>query len=113
MGDPELRKNFLKLSTYMRSEGNTDIILGIVYDYEDVNVLNPTNYDITTRGAAAFFNEATYDAQAIYDGNPSPVVKTSFAGSGTSISIKYVTNDTNASHSIQGFVLLFGLGDRR
>lgn len=113
MGDPELRKNFLKLSTYMKAEGDTDIVLGIVYDYEDVNVLNPTNYDITTRGAAAFFNEAEYDAQAIYDGNPSPVVKTSFAGSGTSISVKYVTNDTNASHSIQGFVLLFGLGDRR
>lgn len=113
MGDPELRKNFLKLSTYMKAEGDTDIILGVVYDYEDVNVANPTNYDITTRGAAAFFNEANYDAQAIYDGNPSPVVKTSFSGSGTSISLKYVTNDTNASHSIQGFVLLFGLGDRR
>jgi hypothetical protein len=113
MGDPELRKNFLKLSTYMKAEGDTDIVLGIVYDYEDNDVLNPTNYDITTRGAAAFFNQAEYDAQAIYDGNPSPVVKTSFAGSGTSISIKYVTNDTNASHSIQGFVLLFGLGDRR
>lgn len=113
MGDPELRKNFLKLSTYMKSEGDTDIILGVVYDYEDVDVSNPTNYDITTRGAAAYFNEATYDAQAIYDGNPSPVVKTSFSGSGTSISLKYVTNDTNASHSIQGLVLLFGLGDRR
>ena len=87
--------------------------LGIVYDYEDSNVSNPSNYDLTTRGAAAFYNEATFDAQAIFDGNPSPVVKTSFSGSGTSIAIKYVTNDTNASHSIQGFVLLFGYGDRR
>ena len=112
-GDPELRKNFLKLSTYLKAEGNTDIALGIVYDYEDSNVSNPSNYDITTRGAAAFYNEATFDAQAIFDGNPSPVVKTSFSGSGTSIAIKYVTNDTNASHSIQGFVLLFGYGDRR
>jgi hypothetical protein len=112
-GDPELRKNFLKLSTYLKAEGNTDIVLGIVYDYEDVNVLNPTNYDITTRGAAAYYNEATYDSGAIFDGNPSPVAKTSFSGSGTSIAIKYVTNDTNASHAIQGFVLLFGYGDRR
>ena len=112
-GDPELRKNFLKLSTYLKAEGNTDIVLGIVYDYEDVNVLNPTNYDITTRGTAAYYNEATYDSGAIFDGNPSPVAKTSFSGSGTSIAIKYVTNDTNASHAIQGFVLLFGYGDRR
>jgi hypothetical protein len=112
-GDPELRKNFLKLSTYLRAEGDADIVLGIVYDYEDVNVLNPSNYDITTRGAAAYYNEATYDAGAIFDGNPSPVEKTSFAGSGTSIAMKYVTNDTNPSHAIQGFVLLFGYGDRR
>ena len=112
-GDPELRKNFLKLSTYLKAEGDTDIVLGIVYDYEDVNVLNPTNYDITTRGAAAYYNEATYDSGAIFDGNPSPVAKTSFSGSGSSIAIKYVTNDTNASHAIQGFVLLFGYGDRR
>ena len=112
-GDPELRKNFLKLSTYLKAEGNTDIVLGVVYDYEDVDVLNPTNYDITTRGAAAYYNEASYDAGAIFDGNPSPVAKTSFSGSGTSIAIKYVTNDTNASHAIQGFVLLFGYGDRR
>ena len=112
-GDPELRKNFLKLSTYLRSEGNSDIVVGIIYDYEDVNVLNPNNYDITTRGAAAFYNEALYDSDAIFDGNPSPVSKLSFSGSGTSIGVKYVTNDTNASHSIQGFVLLFGYGDRR
>jgi hypothetical protein len=112
-GDPELRKNFLKLSTYLRAEGDADIVLGIVYDYEDVDVLNPSNYDITTRGAAAYYNEATYNAGAIFDGNPSPVEKTSFSGSGTSIAIKYVTNDTNASHAIQGFVLLFGYGDRR
>ena len=112
-GDPELRKNFLKLSTYLKAEGNTDIALGIVYDYEDTEVLNPANYDITTRGAAAYYNEAFYDSGAIFDGNPSPVVKTSFSGSGTSIAVKYVTNDTNASHAIQGFVLLFGYGDRR
>lgn len=112
-GDPELRKNFLKLSTYLKAEGNTDIALGIVYDYEDTEVLNPANYDITTRGAAAYYNEAFYDSGAIFDGNPSPVAKTSFSGSGTSIAVKYVTNDTNASHAIQGFVLLFGYGDRR
>jgi hypothetical protein len=112
-GDPELRKNFLKLSTYLKAEGDSDIVLGVVYDYEDVDVLNPTNYDITTRGAAAYYNEASYNAGAIFDGNPSPVAKTSFSGSGTSIALKYVTNDTNASHAIQGFVLLFGYGDRR
>jgi len=113
MGDPELRKNFLKLSTYLRAEGDCRVITGIVYDYEDVDSLNPSNYDILVEGAAAYYNEAQYDSGAIFDGNPSPVSKLNIAGSGTSISIKYVTNDSNASHSIQGMVLLFGVNDRR
>jgi len=113
MGDPELRKNFLKLSTYLRAEGDCSIVTGIVYDYESVDTLNPANYDITLTGAASYYNEALYDSTAIFDGNPAPVSKLNIAGSGTSISIKYVTNDTNASHSIQGLVLLFSINDRR
>lgn len=114
LGDPELRKNFLKLSTYMRSEGANNITVGLVYDYEDEYVQNPNDYNLSTANAAAFFNEALYDAVGvIYDGNPSPVFKTNIAGSGFSVSIKYVTNDTNASHSIQGLVLLYGVNDRR
>jgi len=114
MGDPELRKNFLKVSTYMRSEGTNNIAMGLVYDYEDEFVLNPTDYTLSTEGAAAIYNEVAYDSDGvIFDGNPSPILKTNVAGSGTSISIKYVTNDTNPSHSIQGIVLLFGVNDRR
>lgn len=112
-GDPELRKIFYKVCTYLRSEGTNQIILSVVYDYEDSNVLNPGNFTLNNEGAAAFYNEALYDSTAIYDGNPSPVICTNFSGSGSSISFRYVTNDTNASHNIQGLSLLFGLGDRR
>jgi hypothetical protein len=113
MGDPEMRKHFLKLTTYLRAEGDANILMGVAYDYEDQYVSNPANYNLTIEGAAAYYNEAQYDSGAIFDGNPTPLVKTNISGSGTSISIKYVTNDTNASHNIQGMVLLFGVDDRR
>jgi len=114
MGDPELRKNFLKVSTYLRSEGDAELAMAAIYDYEDQLVSNPTDFAVSVEGAAAFYNEAVFDGSGvIYDGNPSPVVKTNISGSGTSISLRYVTNDTNPSHSIQGLVLLFGVGDRR
>ena len=113
MQDPEQRKIIYSVSTYLRSEGDNDIILSVLYDYENINTLSPTNYDITTRGAAAHYNEALYNSTAIFDGNPAPVVKTNISGSGNSVSFKYVTNDTNASHSIQGLVITFGVGDRR
>jgi len=113
MENPEQRKIFHKVNTYLRSEGDNEIVLSVVYDYEDIDVMNPTNYTMTTKGAAAYFNEAAYDSTAIYSGNPSPIQATNISGSGTSVSFKYVTNSTDASHSIQGIVLTYGTGDLR
>ena len=112
--DPTVRKNFYSLTTFLRSEGAANIVLSVSYDFEDsVNVFNPSNYDITTSGAAAYYNEAVYDANAIFDGNPSPVRKTNISGSGYSVAFKFVTNDTSASHTIQGLVLNYSTNDRR
>ena len=113
MENPEQRKIFHRITTYLRSEGDNELVLSAVYDYDDVNVMNPTNYNITTRGAAAYFNEAAYNSTAVYSGNPSPIQTTNISGSGKSVSFKYVTNSTDASHSIQGIVLTYGTGDLR
>lgn len=117
MQDPEQRKIFYTVATYMRSEGTNRISMSAVYDYEDVDVLNPNDFQLTNEGAASYYNEAAYAADtatsgAIYDGNPSPVRRTNISGSGKSVSFRYVTNDTNPSHSIQGLVITFGVGDR-
>ena len=112
MQDPEQRKIFYSIATYMRSSGDNELVMSALYDYDDVNVLSPTNFTLTTEGAAAYFNEAEYNSTAIYDGNPSPVQRTNISGSGKSASFRYVTNDTNAAHSIQGLVITFGVGDR-
>ena len=112
MEDPEIRKIIYSVATYLRSEGNSTIVLGIEYDYQDQEILAPTNYNLTIEGVAAFYGEAQYDATAIYDGNPSPVFRTNVTGSGKSVSVRYVTSGTEASHTIQGIVITYGLGDR-
>ena len=112
MQDPEQRKVFYNVATYLRSEGDNEIVMSALYDYEDVDTLSPTNFTLTTEGAAAYYNEALYDSTAIFDGNPAPVQRTNISGSGKSASFKYVTNSSNASHSIQGLVITFGVGDR-
>ena len=112
MQDPEQRKVFYTVATYLRSEGDNEIVMSALYDYEDIDTLSPTNFTLTTAGAAAYYNEALYDSTAIFDGNPAPVQRTNVSGSGKSASFKFVTNDTNASHSIQGLVITFGVGDR-
>jgi hypothetical protein len=112
--DPTVRKNFYNISTFLRSEGSSNIVFSVIYDFDDtVGVFNPSNFTISVTGTAAYYNEAVYDATAIFDGNPSPVEKTNISGSGFSVAFKYVTEDTNASHTIQGFVLNYGVNDRR
>jgi hypothetical protein len=112
MQDPEQRKVFYTVATYLRSEGNNEIVMSAIYDYADVDTLNPTNFNLSTEGAAAYYNEALYNSTAIFDGNPSPVQRTNISGSGKSASFRYVTNSSDASHSIQGLVITFGVGDR-
>lgn len=111
--DPTIRKNFYNITTFLRGEGTLSIAVGTSYNFDDQNTFNPSNYSVTVTGAAAYYNEAVYDATAIYNGNPSPVEKTNITGSGFSIAIRYVTNDTNPSHTIQGLVLNYSMNDRR
>ena len=117
MEDPQKRKLYYDASTYMTAEGGFNISVGVSYDYDNTDILMPDNTTIVNTDPAAFYNTgtniATYDTTDIYDGNPAPVEGASFSGSGKSISLTYVTDDKNASHSIQGFTVTYGLGDVR
>jgi hypothetical protein len=113
MDDPEVRKVFYNLKTYMLSEGLTTVTVGINFNYGDSAVSVPSNYNISTTGAAAIYDIATYDTTDTYDGNPSPVRKTNISGSGDSISVSFVTSNTTPSHTIQALTITYGLADRR
>jgi hypothetical protein len=115
MGDPELRKIFYRVKTFLKSEGEATIAVGIEYNFGDSEIATPSNFALTTAGAASFFDASStlYDETDIYDGNPTPIRVTNISGSGDSISIAYVTNSTSPSHTIQAVSILYGLGDRR
>ena len=113
MDDPELRKTYYSINTYMRAEGEVSVSMAVDYDYGDPDTEVSTDYGLSTAGAAAYYDKATYDATDIYDGNPSPVESTNIAGSAKSIAIRYVTNSTDPSHTIQAITITYGLGDRR
>jgi hypothetical protein len=113
MDDPILRKIYYDVHTYMRSEGEVVVNVGIEFDYGDSAIIKPTDYEFTTTGAASFWGLAEYDSTDIYDGNPSPVRRTNLQGSGSSISITYVTTEAQPSHTIQAYVISYALADRR
>ena len=113
MNDPEIRKTIHSVNTYLRAEGVLNVVMAIEYDYGDTDVTNPTDFTFSTTGAAAYYDRAVYDAAEIYDGNPSPIRSTNVSGSGKSVSIKYVTNADQPSHTIQAYSITYGVGDRR
>jgi len=117
MDNPEQRKNYYSTSTYMSAEGNFEIALSVTYDYDNTDISTPDNLSMINTAPGAFYdsgsNIAVFDTTDIYDGNPSPVESVTFSGSGKALALTYVTDDTNASHSIQGFTITYGLGDVR
>tara|TARA_R100001015_G_scaffold16935_1_gene8930 strand:- start:1191 stop:2975 length:1785 start_codon:yes stop_codon:yes gene_type:complete len=117
MENPEQRKNFYSVSTYLSSEGVHTISLGVNFDYESPDTKTPENVQLKNESPAAFFdsgsNVAIFDTTDIFDGNPSPVESQTFSGSGKSVSFRYVTDDTNPSHSVQGFTVTYSTGDLR
>tara|TARA_R110002050_G_scaffold547_1_gene3976 strand:- start:217 stop:2352 length:2136 start_codon:yes stop_codon:yes gene_type:complete len=113
MQDPEVRKTIHSVNTYLRAEGILEVIMALEYDYGNPEIIVPTDFNFTTQGAAAYYDNAKYDAEEIYDGNPSPIRSTNVSGSGKSISIRYVTNTDQPSHTIQAYSITYGLGDRR
>ena len=53
--DPRQRKIFYDMSTYLRAEGAISVSLGIVYDFEDTDILNPANVTFSATGTAAVY----------------------------------------------------------
>lgn len=113
MDDPLVRKIYYDVSTFLRAEGTVTINLGINFNYGSPDVSTPTDYSLTNTGAAAYYGTGIYDTTDIYDGNPSPVKRTTIAGSGDSVSFSFVTVDTQPSHTIQALAVSYALGDRR
>lgn len=113
MDDPAVRKTFYDIDTYMRSDGEVTVVMAVDFDYGNPDTNLSSDYTLSTEGAAAYYDAAKFDSTDIYDGNPSPVESTNIVGSAKSMSIRYVTNSTDPSHTIQAITVTYGLGDRR
>lgn len=112
-GDTETRKNLHTISLFLDTVEATDMSFSLLYDFEDINSFNPANFEINDPGIAATFGQSVFDGTAQFDGTGSPVIRKYVSGSGRSVSLRFVTTASQASHAIQGFVITFGVGDKR
>lgn len=113
MDDPIVRKTYYDVYTYLKAEGEVEVDFAVDFDYGDSNILSPADYLFNTTGQAVLYGVGTYDGTGTFDGNPSPLKKTNIQGSGQSISLTFVTTKVQPSHTIQSYVISYGLADRR
>lgn len=107
-GDTRMRKVFHKLNTFVRLEGDINIDIGVVYDWELKNVQNPSNYNVqqTTTGLQYDDLNTIYDSvTSIYAIAPESILTSYIQGSFFSVQITFVTSGTNPPYTILGHVL--------
>lgn len=106
--DPCIRKTILKLHTYLELEGDATLYIQVYYDFNDPDIIQPTNYSKTYDYGVAIYDDpdSLYGgSDTVYGGNASPRVITDIQGSGKVVSIQIVSIDNQPSFAVQGFVL--------
>ena len=63
----DIRKLFYKVKTFLKTEGETEISLGINYNFGDSEIATPSSFTLTTEGAAVSYDEIStnYGDQSI------------------------------------------------
>ena len=114
-GDSRVRKLLRAISTFYKAEGDFDVNLQLEFDWGFEDIIEPTNFiQSNSSTITAVYGEATYDGGFIYGGGTtSPVIRTSLNGSFFSVKFTFTTNDTNSSHSINGFLVEITQQERR
>lgn len=104
LGDVAIRKTLHKVRLYYKLGGTTSILMYVYYDFGDSNIAQPAVYTFTSGSTTSVYGSAVYGTSA-YGTMLPPTDRKNTEGSGFTIKLKFVTTDTNPSHTIHGFVL--------
>lgn len=111
--DPEMRKTYYKLNTYLDPQGSVDGSLQIRLDFNAPGTIQPP--PITFQGlgqTAAFYGQGTYGVSR-YGGRLNNTYRQQVIGSGKNVSIQYTFNNTNPPFSIDTSTLEYAIEDRQ
>lgn len=118
ISDPQMRKTFYKLTSYIDPRGAFDIDLSVKYDFtrsNNQNLIQPASTSVSSSGLSVFFYgavTATY-GQVTYGGSLDKVYQNQIIGSGKTISIRIEDNSTNPSFTLDTVLLEYTQNDRQ
>ena len=114
--DPQVRKTFYRLTTYLEPNGNIALDLNVKYDFgrfRGVDVIQPDTDTITTTGTGvSFYGTAVYGT-ARYGGTFDAVYSNTVVGAGKTVALRYEDNSINPSFSLDTAILEFATNDRQ
>jgi hypothetical protein len=116
INDPRLRKTFYKLFLYTDPTGSVEAQVSLKLDFDTVNVVQPPAISLanSSLGFANFYGNPTAKyGQSTYGGKLKTLFETQVVGSGFTVSLQFVSNNTVPPFSLDAATLEFATFDRR
>lgn len=113
--DPRVRKTYYKHTLYVKSEGDFEIDFNLLFDYEQVGVLQPNTLLLKADQSSVTFwgSPQAIWGQFNWANNPRQVYNNNTIGSSFTVSLRFYDNSTNPSFSIDTSTLEFKFNDRK
>jgi hypothetical protein len=116
--DPQIRKTFYKLTTYIDPTGGFSLDLSVKYDFtrlNNQNLIQPSSTTISSSGLSVFSYGAVTSVfgTATYGGELDKVYQNQIIGSGKTIAIRIEDNSTSPTFTLDTALLEFTQNDRQ
>ena len=113
LGDYGIRKALQRVTLYYYAEGDLNLYMQVIYDYDKPGTISPRAYSIAANVATNLYDTGLlYDNGVLYDQIIYPVKRQSVQGSGFITQLKFNSVDSS-SYVIQGFYIEFFPAGRR
>jgi hypothetical protein len=118
IADPQVRKTFYKLTSYVEPTGTMSLDIGVKFDFNtstNTGVMTPAVQTISSTGNALFTFGSTSSVYgtATYGGQFDNVYNNNLIGSGKTISLRFSDLSTNPSFTLDTAVIEFQPNDRQ
>jgi hypothetical protein len=111
--DPSIRKAIHKLNLYTDPQGGLNISLNLKFDFDEIGIIQPDTIALgNTAGNSFIYGAATYGSGA-YGTKLKKIFTTQTVGSGFTVSLQFVSNNTLSPYSLDAAILEYASFDRR
>ena len=116
--DPQVRKTFYKLTTYIDPTGSFSFDLSVKYDFtrlNNQNLIQPTSVTVTSTGLAvsSYGSVSSVFGSTTYGGALDKIYQNQIIGSGKTIAIRIEDNSTSPTFTLDTALLEFTQNDRQ